>query len=136
MHIPAARIKEYTAAFLSGGIIYALIEILFRGYTYWSMALTGGICMVLMYRHYTRHPNEGLLTKCLVGMLIITSMELISGVILNIILRQNVWDYSDMYLNFIGQICPTFCAAWFLLSVPAAFLTEFISSRSKAHEFL
>ena len=35
--------------FVLGGTAYAMMEILFRGHTHWSMALTGGACVVTLY---------------------------------------------------------------------------------------
>lgn len=120
------KYKEYGIIFLLGGTIYSIIEVVSRGFTHWSMTLTAGIALMIMYHHYAAHPDEGLLMKCLFGMVTITLCELVSGIILNLILHWDVWDYSHMYLNFLGQICPTFTAAWFLISVPAAYICEFV----------
>lgn len=49
-------------------------------------------------------------------MLIITGIELIFGIAFNIILKEQVWDYSNMPLNLFGQICIPFSIAWFGLS--------------------
>ena len=54
--------------------------------------------------------------KCLVGMLIITGVELLFGLIFNIILKEHVWDYSGVPLNFLGQVCVPFSLLWFALS--------------------
>ena len=35
--------------FLVGCVSYGMIEILFRGFTHWSMVLTGGACLVSLY---------------------------------------------------------------------------------------
>ena len=58
----------------------------------------------------------------MIGALVITCIELIAGVIFNILLRQDVWDYSNMPLNFLGQICLPFSAVWFILYFPAEYL--------------
>ncbi|MBR2166928.1 MAG: hypothetical protein IJ920_01115 [Paludibacteraceae bacterium] len=36
------------------------------------------------------------------GAILITAVELISGFVLNIMLKLNIWDYSNMPLNFLG----------------------------------
>lgn len=113
---------QYTALFLGGGIMYSLIEILARGYTHWTMTLTGGACLLIMYLRYTSHPDESILMKCFFGMCVITFFEFTVGCIVNIILGWNVWDYSHMYLNVLGQICPSYSAGWFLLSLPIALI--------------
>ncbi len=43
------EIIKYIAIFTFGGVGYAFIEISFRGYTHWSMVLTGGACMLTFY---------------------------------------------------------------------------------------
>lgn len=54
--------------------------------------------------------------KCIIGMLIITGIELIFGIVFNILLKENVWDYSNVPFNFLGQICIPFSLIWFVLS--------------------
>ena len=46
--------------FLGGGIIYSLVEVVYRGFTHWSMTLTGGICLLIMYLRYISHPNDSI----------------------------------------------------------------------------
>ena len=58
------------------------------------------------------------LNQCLLGAALITSAELIVGVTVNIILGWNVWDYSDIPLNFMGQICLPYSVLWYFLCLP------------------
>ncbi|MGN0666845.1 MAG: hypothetical protein ACI4KF_10010 [Huintestinicola sp.] len=131
MNFRRSAFNEGMIVFLTGGIIYSLIEIVFRGYTHWSMGITGGLCYLILYRHFRAAPQEGLLTKCFFGMVIITSLEFITGCIVNLLLGWNVWDYSDMRMNFLGQICFAFSAAWFLLTVPIVYLSDIMGDRLK-----
>lgn len=124
-----SKTKEYAVIFLLGGVIYSAVEVVTRGFTHWSMTIAGGICLMIIYHHFLTHPDDGILSHCLFGMITITSVEFIFGVIFNLILGWNVWDYSNMYLNFMGQICPSFSAAWFLISVPAVMVCEAVRSR-------
>ncbi|MDE6746170.1 MAG: putative ABC transporter permease [Oscillospiraceae bacterium] len=120
---------ENLIIFLFGGAVYSLIEVVFRGYTHWSMTVTGGICLVLMYRRFTARPDDPLMMKCLFGAVTITSLEFAAGCIVNLWLDWHVWDYSGMMFNLYGQICPLFSALWFLLTVPVVSLTGFFSRR-------
>lgn len=116
------KIFRYAFVFLLGAVMYNLIEVMFRGYTHWSMSIAGGSVLLIFY---ILSPELGRLRPVmggLVGALVITSIELIAGVIFNIYLGANVWDYSDMPMNFLGQICLPFSAAWFLLYFPAQFI--------------
>lgn len=56
-----------------------------------------------------------IVVKCLLGAFIITAVEFLFGCIFNIKYGMNVWDYKNMPLNFLGQICLPFSALWFLL---------------------
>lgn len=108
--------------FIIGGLSYGLIEIAWRQYTHWSMVITGGICLVLLYRLYTVKPDLSLPERCLYGSLIITSAELICGFIVNIRLNLGVWDYSRLPLNFMGQICLLYSVLWGFLCIPVSYL--------------
>lgn len=112
-----AKILKYLFLFSFGGIVYLLIELLWRGYSHWSMFILGGACFVLlglMNQQYTR--QIPLFIQMLFGAFIITALEFIAGCILNIWLGLNVWDYSNMPYNIMGQICLPYMVLWFLLS--------------------
>ncbi|MGN1411293.1 MAG: hypothetical protein ACI4WH_02125 [Oscillospiraceae bacterium] len=102
--------------FLIGGLIYALIEIAARGYTHWSMVLTGGLCLVLMYEVHLRTKFNWWI-KYLIGAIIITFFEFIVGVVVNLIMHWNVWDYSYLPFNLFGQICLPYFFIWYLVSI-------------------
>lgn len=102
--------------FTLGGVCYGLVEILFRGYTHWSMVLTGGACILTFYLLDEWLSALPLVPAALIGAAIITLYELCVGLVVNVGFKMNVWDYSDVPGNFMGQICPVFSIAWFLLS--------------------
>ncbi|MBQ8349720.1 MAG: hypothetical protein IJY19_08785 [Ruminococcus sp.] len=122
------KLSQYTFAFLMGYFIYSLIEIINRGYTHWTMALTGGFVLAILYAVNSRRTMT-LIKSCFIGAVIITSIEFTVGVFDNIIMRWNVWDYSDMPFNILGQICPHFSLYWFLLCIPSYYLCMFIRKR-------
>ena len=101
--------------FILGGTAYAMIEILFRGHTHWTMVLTGGACVLTMYMLSDWLLSAPLIIGALTGAVIITMYELCVGVLVNIKFGWQVWDYSDMPCNVLGQICPLFTVLWFLL---------------------
>ena len=103
--------------FLTGCFVYSLLEIASRGFTHWTMTLTGGLILTILYEMHVRLTGTPLWQKCLIGSVIITSVEFTVGVIVNIILRWNVWDYSDMPFNVLGQICLPFTVLWFFFFV-------------------
>ena len=44
------RKKESAVVYLVGSVCYTLLELVWRGYTSWTMTATGGICLSLLYR--------------------------------------------------------------------------------------
>lgn len=98
------------------GLTYCLIEIVWRGYTHPSMLIVGGICGLIIGLLNEKNKKINVLQQMIIGMVIVTILEFISGCILNLYLGLNVWDYSNIPYNFMGQICPQFSIIWFILS--------------------
>ena len=112
--------KKYAFLFLTGGTIYPALEIACRGRTDISMAAAGGICLCLINRICNQNMrNEPLSIRCFAGSGIITTVEFATGLLVNIVLKLNVWDYSALPLNIMGQICLPFSILWFLATIPA-----------------
>ncbi len=120
------KYKEFFIVFSTGAVIYSLIEILFRGFTHWTMSITGGAAFLMIHISNFRMKTKSLFLKCLTGCAIITALEFIVGCIVNRKFHLNVWDYSGQKFNVLGQICPIFSAAWFCLTLPAIYLSKFI----------
>ncbi|MFU0833998.1 MAG: ABC-transporter type IV [Oscillospiraceae bacterium] len=117
--------KKQLSLFLTGGIIYPCLEIACRGFSDFSMAIAGGICLCLIDRICNcRLKFKPLVVKCAAGSAIITSVEFAIGVLVNLILKLNVWDYSQLPMNVMGQICVPFSLLWSLLTIPAMQLYE------------
>lgn len=108
------------------GLTYGLIEILWRGYTHPSMVIVGGICGLLIGLLNEKNKKMNLLLQMVEGMVIVTVLEFVSGIILNLCLGLNVWDYSNMRFNLLGQVCPQFCIAWFFLSYFVIRIDDFL----------
>lgn len=117
--------KELIFVYCIGSVLYSFIEIVFRGYTHWSMMLTGGACFLLFYLMNTSL-NINLLGKCFFSMFIITSFEFVVGYFVNIVFNLNVWSYAGLPFNYLGQICLLYSCIWFLFGIPMTFLSNFI----------
>lgn len=113
--------------FSVGGAIYIIMELLWRGYSHWSMFIVGGLCFVLigLINEYYNY-DMPLVKQMIIGACIVTAVEFISGCIVNLWLDWNVWDYSDMPFNILGQICLPYTALWFLLSGVAIILDDYL----------
>lgn len=101
------------AVFVLGAGAYGAMEILFRGYTHWTMLLTGGACILTMYYMQEWMFEMPLVLGALAGALVITVYEFFVGIIVNLKFGWGVWDYSALPGNILGQICPAFTAIWF-----------------------
>ena len=110
------KAKNNIIIFSFGALGYGLMEILWRGYTHWSMLTAGGICFVFFAKISEKFKNTGLLIKAFIGSAFITAIELIFGIIFNVILKKNVWDYSKLPLNLGGQICALYSFIWLIIS--------------------
>jgi len=96
-------------------LIYIAIEMLWRGYTHWSMCFVGGIAFItigMINEHLTY--IVPLWKQCAIAMLMITIIEFFSGCILNLWLGWNVWNYTT--LDLLGQISLPFMIVWYFLS--------------------
>lgn len=113
---------------LVGGLLYLLIEILFRGYSHWTMFIVGGLCFyfVGLINETNISWDMSIWLQAFIGMCVITAVEFISGFILNIWLGLRIWDYSDLPFNLFGQICLPFSIAWYFISIPAIVLDDWL----------
>ncbi len=117
--------KDFFIFFIFG-ISYCLLEILWRGHSHITMFFVGGLCGLLigLINEYT--PKMPIILQMTIGTIIVTSLELITGYILNIKLGLNIWDYSNLMFNYKGQICLIFSILWFLLSYIVIKLDDYI----------
>lgn len=123
--------KEYLTVYAIGSAGYNLIELLWRGFTHWSMGVAGGVGFLLLYLTEVKLAGKGLLKRCLAGCAILTGVELLIGLIVNRAFHMRVWDYSKERGNLFGQICPLYCLLWFLLCIPILPLARLL--RRKLH---
>lgn len=114
--------------FSVGALGYGLIEILWRGFTHWSMLIAGGLSLCGLSQIAEKFKKAGCILKAILGGAVITVIEFVFGFVFNIILRKNVWDYSRMPLNLFGQICAVYSVFWVILSF---FAIPFVSVLNK-----
>lgn len=118
---------KYLFLFFTGGCIYYCLEILFRGRSHVAMIAVGGLCFLLCgLLNEVISWKTPLVKQMLMCTMLITLVEFISGVILNLWLNLGIWDYSDMPLNIWGQICIPFCILWYFLSAVAIILDDYL----------
>lgn len=107
--------------FALGGGAYGLIEVLWRGYTHWTMVVLGGTLFLLLGVLNSRLPqNTSLLLRGLLGGILITATEFAAGCVLNLGLGLAIWDYSSMPFQLLGQVCLPYSLLWVILAMAAA----------------
>ena len=118
---------RYITLWLWGGFVYYCIELLYRGHSHPSMFITGGVAFLCVGAINNHLPwRMGFVLQCVIGGLVITVLELIVGLIVNVWLGLGVWDYSHMRFNVMGQIVPVYTLAWMALSGVAILLDDFL----------
>lgn len=120
-------ISKYILLFLIGGLLYGCVEVLFRGRTHISMLIVGGIDFILIgLLNEIISWDVAMTSQMILSSLIIDLSELISGIYLNIYLGLNVWDYSDLPYNFLGQVSLEFSVIWFFFSLIPITLDDYL----------
>lgn len=110
-----------------GGFTYYNIEIIYRGYSHISMfILASFLFIVIGLINEFLSWDTPLFIQSIIGAIIVTVLEFITGCIVNLWLGLNVWDYSSEPLNVMGQICLPFTLIWIFLSCIAIILDDYL----------
>ncbi len=121
------HICKNLALFIIGGAIYYLVEVLWRGYSHISMFVVGGICFLLigLINEYFTFQMP-LWKQQIIAAAIVTGIEFIAGLMLNVWLKMDVWDYSNLPYNLLGQISLQYSIIWVILALPAIILDDWL----------
>ena len=111
-----------------GGCGYYALELAFRGFSHWSMAICGGVCLQSIYHMNKRLIRKSICLRALLGSAIITAAELICGILVNLTFHLGVWDYSHLPFNLWGQICLPFSLLWAALCLPVCAVCSFVET--------
>ena len=105
-----------------GGAVYFLMEVAWKTATgeperiSWTMLIVAMLLTVAVERCGYQLPWEvPLFLQALACSVLVTAVEFVSGLIINVWLGLGVWDYSHLPGNIMGQICPQFFLVWFAL---------------------
>ena len=117
-----------------GGFSYFILELIYNGNSHWISFVFGSVCFEIIGK--VRLLNLNIVIKCILSGSLITIFEFFAGVVCNLILNWNMWNYSMFFLNISGQICLYFSTLWILLSFPAIKLHQALSQAiNPAQEF-
>ena len=119
--------RKHLALAITGGLLYILIETIWRGYSHWTMFVLGGMCfLALGLINEVLSWDTPLWKQVLIGACLITGLEFLTGCIVNLWLGWDVWDYSAMPGNILGQICPQYFLLWLPVSLAGILLDDWL----------
>lgn len=121
------KISEYLLLGVLGGTFYYTFEMVFRGFSHWSMFLLGGVCLVFFAQQGLwvkwEDPMWRQVVRCT---LFVIAGEFITGIIVNKWMGWGVWDYSDQPFQLLGQICLPFAVLFSGLCVVGIFVSSYL----------
>ena len=119
--------KKYFILGIIGGAVYVLLEMLWRGYSHWTMFLLGAVCFILIgLVNEVFEWDTPLILQMFCGCAIITALEFVTGCIVNLWLGWDVWDYSQYKFNVLGQISLRSSVGWYFLSLIGITLDDWL----------
>ena len=105
-----------------GGTVYFLLEVAFKTITghperiSWTMLVVAMLLCIPVERCGAQLPWRcPLWLQALACTILVTAVELVVGAVLNLWLKLDVWDYSNLRCNLWGQICPQYAILWWYL---------------------
>ena len=123
------RLWKNAVLWYLGGMGYMLLELIWRGWSHGSMFIVGGLCFLLIGNLNTLLPDMPLVMQAVVGAVMVSAVELLSGLLINVYLGLKVWDYSSLPFSFMGQICMGYFFLWIIVAFFAVFLDDFLRQR-------
>ena len=121
------KLSEYLFLWTLGGTLYYTFEMIFRGFSHWSMFLLGGYCLLFFgVQGMAVKWSDPLWMQVLRCTIFVTAGEFITGIIVNKWLGWAVWDYSDQPFQLFGQICLPFTIIFSGLCALGIFLSGYL----------
>lgn len=121
------KLSEYLFLWATGGCIYYAFELLFRGFSHWTMFALGGTCFVFFYvQGSATNWQDSLLRQLVRCVVFVTSLEFITGIIANKWLKLHIWDYEGQPFNIFGQVCLPFTIIFAGLSLLGILLSGYL----------
>lgn len=113
------KIIPYGSIFIISGLIYIILELIWRGRTHWTMFLCAGLCGLVM-----ANVNNNLLEfdtdfpkQIIVSALCCTGFEFLFGIMFNG--DFSIWDYQGLWgtIHILGdQVNILFFGIWIIIS--------------------
>ena len=105
-----------------GGTVYFLLEVAYKTATghperiSWTMLVLAIILCIPVERAGYQLPWDcPLWLQAMACAALVTITEFFAGCVLNLWIGLDIWDYSSLPLNLMGQICLPFSLVWLVL---------------------
>lgn len=105
-----------------GGTLYFFLEVAYKSLTghperiSWTMLVLAIVLCIPVERAGYQLPWAcPLWLQAAVCAALVTLVEFCAGCVLNLWLGLDIWDYSDIPFNLLGQICFPFSLVWWVL---------------------
>lgn len=112
-------IIPYLTIFIISGLIYIILELLWRGHTHWTMFLCAGLCGLVManINNNLLEFDTDFLEQVFCSALCCTTFEFLFGIIFNG--DFSIWDYRGLWgtIHALGdQVNILFFGIWIIIS--------------------
>lgn len=114
------KIIPYGSIFIISGLIYTMLELMWRGRTHWTMFLCAGLCGLVManVNNHLLEFDTDFLKQVVVSALCCTGFEFLFGIMFNG--DFSIWDYRGLWgtIHILGdQVNILFFGVWIIISV-------------------
>lgn len=116
---------QYIFMLIVGGLSYFGIEMIYRGRSHFTMGIVGGLCFLGIFLIDSKL-KYNIIIKAIICSVMITTIELLAGIVLNIYLQLQIWNYTRLRFNILGQVSLLYSALWIIISFPAIYLSRLI----------
>ena len=105
---------KYGFLYCVGGSIYYGIEILWRGFSHWTMFCLAGTCFIFAgLLNEIESWDTPFWRQVLQAWAFALAGEFVCGCVVNLWLGWGIWDYTGLPFNLLGQICLPYALLWF-----------------------
>lgn len=114
------KVIPYGVIFVTSGLIYIMLELLWRGRSHWTMFLCAGLCGLVManINNNLLEFDTDFLEQVFVSALCCTTFEFLFGIMFNG--DFSIWDYRGLWgtIHVLGdQVNILFFGIWIIISV-------------------
>ena len=131
------KVIPYGVIFVTSGLIYIMLELLWRGRTHWTMFLCAGLCGLVManINNNWLEFDTDFRIQVFVSALMCSTFEFFFGIIFNG--DFSIWDYRGMWgtIHALGdQVNVIFFGIWIIISVFGLPLLDWIQWKLEVAE--